>query len=130
MYFTFGISVYTTFPNEEIIKFDKIINNVGGGYIDDVNNADYGKFISPGNGTYQFNANLYGYGKLIGADLFKNGMFIIAMRNGGDGGASLSTIVDLTEGDEVYLQRAPYTDGSAGYDLYFNSFTGFLIQKS
>ena len=59
VHFTVGLSQDTTFVDREIIKFDKVITNTGGGYIDDVNNTDYGKFIAPQNGTYQFNANFY-----------------------------------------------------------------------
>ena len=66
----------------QIIKFDKIITNVWGGYIGDNGNADYSKFIAPQNGTYQFNANLYNEDNLIGTDLEKNSMFIIGTSNG------------------------------------------------
>ena len=128
MYFTVGLSVHTTFRRLEIIKFDRVINNVGGGYIDDDANADYGKFIAPKNGTYQFNANLYNANKGIGADFITNGGGgVIAMNNGGAGNAGLSVILDLTEGDEVWLQIAPLADESASYIWYYNSFSGFLI---
>ena len=80
VYFTVGLFVHGTFLNNEIIKFNRVINNIRGGYIDDVINADYGKFIAPHNGTYQFNANLFSNGKLIGGDLMKNGERIIAMK--------------------------------------------------
>ena len=42
-----GLSEYKSFPGVQIIKFDRVITNVGGGYIDDVNNTNYGKFIAP-----------------------------------------------------------------------------------
>ena len=131
MYFTVGFSQHKRFPNiNETIKFDKVITNVGGGYIDDVTNADYGKFIVPGNGTYQFNAILYSGGQPAGAHLMKNSAIISSAWNGNDGSAVLSTILDLTEGDEVYLQRAIWTTVNNIYHSYLNSFSGFLIQKS
>ena len=54
IYFMVSMTYDASFVDKEIIKFDKIITNVGGGYIDNVNNADYGRFIAPRNGTYQF----------------------------------------------------------------------------
>ena len=81
VYFTVGLTTSRTFSPE--IKFDKIITNIGGGYIDDVNNADYGEFITPLNGTYEFNANFYNENNLIGGDLMKNGRLVVVARNGG-----------------------------------------------
>ena len=131
VFFTVGLSVHTTFRRLEIIKFDRVINNVGGGYIDDVNNADYGKFIAPVNGTYQFNANLFSNGKAIGADFIRNGAGgVIAMNNGGAGNAGFSVILDLTAGDEVWLQITTWADASASYNRYYNSFSGVLIYES
>ena len=131
MYFTVGFSQHKQFPNiNETIKFDRIITNVGGGYIDDVTNADYGKFIVPGNGTYQFNAILFSNGPEAGAHLMKNSTIITSAWNALDGSAGLSAILDLTEGDKVYLQRAVWQSGNTVYHEYMNSFSGFLIQKS
>ena len=117
-----------SFVDKEIIKFDKIITNVGGGYIGDNGNADYSKFIAPQNGTYQFNANLYDRDNLIGTDLVKNGMFIIGAHNGGGGPSSLSAIFDLTEGDQVYLQQPHWVAVGTLYNRYFTSFSGVLIR--
>ena len=112
----------------EIIKFDKIITNVGGGYIGDNGNADYSKFIAPQNGTYQFNANLYNRDNLIGTDLVKNGMLIIGTSNGGGRTASLSAILDLKEGNKVYLQQPHWVAVGTLYNRYFTSFSGVLIR--
>ena len=99
MYFTVGPPQPTTFMDRGIIKFDRIITNVGGGYIDDSNKADYGKFIARRSGTYQFNANLYNRNEVLGSDLLKNGQFMGGANNGGGGTGSLSVILDLEEGD-------------------------------
>ena len=129
VYFTVGLSAHTAFGNEEIIKFDRVITNVGGGYIDDDGNANYGKFIAPGNGTYQFNANLYNKGKVIGADLRVNsGGAVIATRNAGSGTTSLSAILDLKENEKVYLTRPEWVSDYTEYDKYFTSFSGFFIR--
>ena len=128
VHFTVGLSSDTTFGTLLIIKFDKIITNVGGGYIDDVDNTDCGKFIAPGNGTYQFNANLFNGNKAIGADLRVNGRNgIIAASNAGSGTASLNAILDLKQGDKVYLEKPLWVANDTLYDRYFTSFSGFLI---
>ena len=119
-----------SFVDRQIIKFDKIITNVRGGYIDDVNNANYGKFVAPQNGSYQFTANLVSNDKLIGANLVKNGMFIIGANNGGDGPASLSAILDLKDGDQVYLEKPVFVADDAAYDHYFTSFSGALLRTT
>ena len=105
MYFTVGLSEHTTFLGRDIIKFDRILTNVGGGYIGDVNNADYGKFIALKNGTYQFNAVIYSKDDLVAVDLLRNEELITVAHNGGpDGGsASLAVVLDLKEGDQVYF---------------------------
>ena len=129
VYLTVGVSKDTTFMNQEIIKFDRVITNVGGGYIDDVNNIDYGKFIAPENGTYQFNANFYKDGdKTIGADILKNSQFVLAAKNGNGGATSPSVILDLNENDEVYLTRPPWVSDYTKYDKYWTSFSGFLVR--
>ena len=116
-----------TFMEQEIIKLDKIITKVGGGYIDDDNSADYGKFVASLNGTYQFNANFFNHNKNIGADLIKNGVFITGANNGGSVPASLSAILDLQQGDEVYLVRPGWVPSNAEYGRYFASFSGTLL---
>ena len=116
-----------SFMASQIIMSDRIITNIGGRYIDDVNSTDYGKFIAPQNGTYQFNANLYNRDNLIGTDLVKNGMLIIGAHNGGGGPTSVSAILDLTEGDQVYLLKRPWAAVGTLHNRYFTSFSGVLI---
>ena len=128
MYFTVGLSGDPTLREREIIKFDKIITNVGGGYIDDSNNADYGKFIAPQNGTYQFNANLYNGKQRIGADLVCNSELILGTSSGNEGAGSLTAILDLKEKDQVYLLRPQWVLDTTTYNKHFTSFSGFLIR--
>ena len=117
----------TRFPQDKVIKFDRTVINVGGGYIDDSSSTDYGKFIAPLNGTYQFNANFYSVGQL-GADLRKNGNFITGANNGGSGPASLNAILDLEEGDEMHCERPGWVNDDAVYGRYFTSYSGVLIR--
>ena len=123
------LNTHRSFANNEITKFNKIITNVGGGYIDDDNNAEYGKFIAPCNGTYQFSATFSNGDTYIGADLcMNNGGLIIAANNGGVGAASLSAILDLQESDQVYLRKPLWVDNEAAYNHYFTSFSGILVR--
>ena len=54
VHFTVRLGSDTSVPKGELVKFDKVISNVGAGYIDDSGHTDYGKFIVPISGTYQF----------------------------------------------------------------------------
>ena len=58
----------------------------------------------------------------------KNGMLIIGTSNGGGGPASLSAILDLKEGDEVYLIKPDLVEDDAAYDHFFTSFSGVLLR--
>ena len=58
----------------------------------------------------------------------KNGMLIIGTSNEGGGPASLSAILDLKEGDEVYLIKPDLVEDDAAYDHYFTSFSGVLLR--
>ena len=122
-----GLTSGVSFGPDDVIKFNKITNNVGGGYIDDDGNANYGKFIAPQNGTYQFSANFFNANEVIGADLAKNGAWVIGARNMNGGSGSLNAILDLKEGDEVYLAVPGWVDGAKLYSHYFTSFAGVLV---
>ena len=54
MYFEVRLGPDRTFPADSIVQLDNVKQNVGGGYIDYTNSTNYGKFIIPVNGTYQF----------------------------------------------------------------------------
>ena len=119
-----------SFAANQIITFNRIITNTGGGYIDDVNNADYGKFIAPKNGTYQFSASFYDENTMIGADLRKNGEEIIGASNGGGGPANLTAILELKERDEVYLLKPDWMPNNELHNKYFTSFSGSLSRST
>ena len=124
-----GLNDDVSFRGQERITFNRIITNIGGGYIDDDNNADYGKFIAPVNGTYQFNVNLCNETTKVGADLVKNGALIISAINGNSGGSgSVNVILDLTEGDAVHMGKPEWMATGSVYNRYFTSFSGVLIR--
>ena len=127
VHFLVGLTEHYSVDGNEIIKFDKIINNIGRGYMDDANSTDYGKFVAPGNGTYQFNAIIYSQTIWIAADLMKNEEHIIIANNGGGGPGSLSVVLDLKEGEKVYLKKTHWVLNGAVYDKYITSFSGVLV---
>ena len=71
VYFIVQLSTDKAFDYSLIIQLDDVKQNIRGGYIDDTNNIDYGKFITPVNGTYQFIVTIMNkdsgaiYGELI-----------------------------------------------------------------
>ena len=59
----------------------------------------------------------------------KNGRYMGVANNGGDGTGSLSVILDLEEGDEVYLIRPHWVPNQAEYDPYVTTFSGIFIPR-
>ena len=123
VFFTVTFTGAHQFLEGEIIKFDTIITNSGDGYV-----TSNGKFITPVNGTYQFSGTFYNVSKKIGAYVKKNNGTVVSANNGKDGTASFSVILDLVEGDEVYLERPHWVDDDAEYS-YVSSFSGFLLHN-
>ena len=72
------------------------------------------------------NVNLFSNDKLIGADLLKNDMVVIGASNGGVGPTSVSAMLDLNEGDQVYLQKLYWMPNEAVHNKFFTSFSGSL----
>ena len=127
MYFSVGLNEDTSFPSGSIMKFNRTITNIGGGYVDDSGDLNYGKFIAPVNGTYRFSANVYHNSAVIGGDLMVNGNLIIGATNGKVGAGSLSVVVDLQQDDEVGLRIPFWVASNEKYDRYFTIFSGFLL---
>ena len=120
-----GLTSFST-PNM-VMTFNRMFSNVGNHYINDPANPDFGEFIAPQNGTYQFNAVVCHASHHVGADLMRNGARIISANNGGSGTGSLSAILDLTSGDKVYLKAPNWLSASAVYDYTCMSFSGHLL---
>ena len=110
------------FLEGEIIKFDRIITNIGEGYV-----QSNGKFIATVKGTYQFSGTFYEKRDLIGALLKRNGNGVIQANNGERGTATLSVVLSLMAGDEVYLERPGWVDDDARYS-HVSSFSGVLLR--
>ena len=116
--------------NGNTVKFDTVITNVGGGYIDDSTHADYGSFIVPVNGTYQFlltimnsdmNLNTY-----LKADLWVNNDFKVNMQVKDEKQVGTCHLVQkLNEGDNVRVRSVSYNNY---YEYFYTSFSGHLIR--
>ena len=68
--------------------------------------------------------SIYSQTYWIGAYLIKNQELIIIANNGGGGPGSLSVVLDLKQGDQVYLQNAVWVANVAAYDNFITSFSG------
>ena len=87
---------------------------------------NYGKFIAPISGTYQFITALYNDNSQVGAALHVNGDTLIQSRNGPAGGTGmLSIVAKLEKNDPVWLVCP--VRGVNQLDRYFTFFSGHLI---
>ena len=66
-------------------------------------------------------------GDVVGAALVVDGNRITSTRNGNVGSASLSAVVDLAQGDEVWLENSSQVSNTTKYNRYFTSFSGVLL---
>ena len=129
VYFVVQFGTDKAFAANSTIKFDKVKQNVGGGYIDDTNSANYGKFIAPVNGTYQFivnvmNRKLYVYGLLMVNGVLESRSFA-GMEELQMGMAT--AVVHLNAGDQVWIENSPYGSKNM-YNAGFTSFSGHMIR--
>ena len=128
VYFTVGLTSHAAFP--DIVQFDRIIVNVGDGYVGDPTSVDYGKFIAPVRGSYMINAVIYNDIGPCAADLRKNAEKIIVVRNGNQGSGSQSLVLDLEAGDELFLWRSSYLPADTLFDKHHTSFSGSLLHAA
>ena len=124
------MSTPTSVPEGQAVKFDEVITNVRGGYIDNASNADYGKFMAPVSGAYQFLVTI-GNSNLATNDKAKISMrvnHVWKMSLQVDGKADLDTchlVVKLNEGDKVWVMSVTH---DPNYFMgWYTSFSGHLI---
>ena len=130
VYFVVQLRMDKAFQANLTIKLDYVKQNVGGGYIDDINHTDYGKFITPVNGTYQFivtvmNANQPGvYGLLVVNGVQESTSYAgeISLQMG-----MATTVVHLDAGDHVWIENDVDSSGHE-YRKGYTSFSGHLIR--
>ena len=120
------LTSHKTFTNNSVIEFDKVIVNIGRGYFSDSADSNYGKFIAPVAGSYQFIAAVYNDSSQVGAFLRVNGSIKIQARNGPGGGTGMvSHVAKLEKNDQVYLTCPGW--GANQLNRYFSFFSGHLI---
>ncbi|XP_052268846.1 heavy metal-binding protein HIP-like [Dreissena polymorpha] len=114
-------------PNQRII-YNDVQLNLGNAY-----HQHLGGFLAPFNGTYLFSVSACsGGGHHIVLDLMNHGS-LIGKILGGDPAysdcSSETTITELKQGDEVYVQHhSSKGDSIVANDATLNSFTGVLLQ--
>ena len=112
------------------MKFDEVITNVGDGYVNNASKADYGKFIAPVSGAYQFLVTV-GNSNLVTNDKVKismrvNNVWKISLQV--EDKADLGTYhlaVKLKEGDKVWVMSVTHDPNY--FTGWYTSFSGHLI---
>ena len=130
VYFTVSLSTPTSVPRRQAVKFDEVITNVGDAYISNISEADYGKFIAPVSGAYQF---LVTVGNSILATNNKAKIYLRVnddwkLNLEVDDNADLGTchlLVKLNVGDKVWVVSVTH---DPNYFMgWYTSFSGHLV---
>ena len=120
----------TGFQPDGVIQFDNVIVNIGGGYIANATDPNYGKFIAPVAGSYRFIAGVFNRAVNVGVDLMVNGEFHIAAGNEPNGAGMTSTVAHLEEHDVVYLENPEWALNTSQFDQWRSFFSGHLIHPN
>ena len=130
VHFTVRLGSDISVPKDGVVKFDTVITNVGGGYINSSSNPDYGKFIVPVSGTYQFLATITNSDQatntkakidIVVNDTWKANMGVSGKEDVG----TCHLVIKLDEGDAVWVKSVIYNPNY--YELFYTSFSGHLI---
>ena len=127
VFFSVALTQDATLPANSVLVFDKILQNIGGGY-----SASSGAFTCPVDGYYLFEMHaLSEYNKLFSLELYHNGQGVVKFHGPAGNnhqGASQSTVLKLVKGDTVTLRS--YNGASIVYgrpnDIH-STFTGLLV---
>ena len=108
------------------------MTNVGGGYIDDNSHADYGKFIAPVSGTYQFLVTISSSNQdtnnRVKIDLVVNGSWKVNTEvKDKEQVGTCHLVGKFNEGDEVCVVSATYNTNY--YKGRFTYFSGHLVRR-
>ena len=91
----------------DIMTFDDVIINLGGGYVANATDVNYGKFIAPVTGIYQITATLENLEatQKVGAFLLVNWDYLVRDRAdvANDHSGVITLILRLGAGDKVWL---------------------------
>ncbi|KAJ8300844.1 hypothetical protein KUTeg_022363 [Tegillarca granosa] len=101
--FTAGIPKYESYSSQQILKFTKVITNVGGGL-----NASDGVFYCPKPGLYYFFVNIMSQSNHAYAEIHKNDKRVIYVYTDNSGNkwksGSNAIILQLERGDKVSVK--------------------------
>jgi hypothetical protein len=123
--FTAILSKSISLGSNEIIKYDKVITNVGKAYT-----PSTGIFLVPLSGIYTVSVSMMGDPtNKIHLQLERNGSELLRLYTGGTGSyelASQTINVELTRGDRVWVQRWKNT-GQKLYGTCYNVFSAAFL---
>nr|ADD17343.1 C1q domain-containing protein 1 [Argopecten irradians] len=125
--FSAGLTHTISVTSGEVITFDKVFTNIGGGY-----DLTSGQFKAPKSGIYAF--TIHGYDanvdKAMWIELKKNSELLVSI-SGYDSHSSAgnSVIVYLSAGENVYVQARPNQSFSlfGKADQVYATFSGYMI---
>ena len=127
VFFSVALTQDVTLPARGVLVFDKILQNVGGGY-----SASSGAFTCPVDGYYLFEMHaLSENNKEFALELFHNSQCVVRFYGPGGNshqGASQSTVLKLVKGDTVNLRGCYVVSTVYGRpnDIH-STFTGLLV---
>ncbi|KAH9490626.1 hypothetical protein Btru_033851 [Bulinus truncatus] len=123
--FTVGLSKEISVPSGSIVKYDKVITNIGDCY-----DVATGKFTCPMDGIYLFYVSVIPKKNSTAfVKLFKNTNSTIAVFSTCEeyyGHSSNMAIIPLKQKDEVFLECSLYNDFYGAAAVLYNTFTGLL----
>ena len=130
VYFTVRLGSDTSVPGGESVKFDTVISNVGAGYIDDSGHTDYGKFVVPISGTYQFLVTITNSNQATNSnakiDLVVNDAWKVNIHvSGQEDVGTCHLVIKLKEGDKIWVMSVTYNPNY--FEGSYTSFSGHLI---
>lgn len=111
--------------DQQVIKFNKVITNVGQGY-----DHSSGIFTAPTDGTYNFqttvltdnNAEIWGF---IDVNGNSNAWYNAHATNGRHASGSQNLVVALKQGDQISVRN--YGSGGMLYGGHYTTFSGYLL---
>ena len=130
IHFTVRLTSDGSVPKGEPVKFNAVVTNLGGGYVDNSSHIDYGKFVAPVSGTYQFSVTITKSNEATNSkariNLVVNNSFKVNIGAADTGTCHL--VIKLGEGDKVWVQSATYNTNY--FQLQYTSFSGNLIHEA
>ena len=129
IYFTVRLTSNGSVPKGHPVKFNAVVTNVGDGYVDNSSHIDYGKFVAPISGTYQFFVTIT---KSDDATISKVRINLVVNSSlkvniGAADTGTCHLVTKLGEGDKVWVEGATYNTNY--FHLQYTSFSGNLIHE-